>query len=53
MLGKTSGLKSSNKNKENIPTNMCSEMNAFDKLHSNINTLAINTALTTDQTHAQ
>ena len=52
MLGKTSGMKSSHKNKENVPKYICSEMNAFDEIHSNINTLTINTLITTDITHA-
>jgi len=53
MLWKNSGLKTSHKNKENIPTNIRWEINAFDELHSNVNTLTIKTVLETDITHAQ
>ena len=51
MLGKISGLKSSHTNKENIPTNICHETNAFEEIHSIINTLTINTVLTADITY--
>jgi len=53
MLGKTSGLKSSLKNKGNLPANICPEPKAFEELHSNINTMTINTVLTTDIMNAQ
>jgi len=53
MLGKTSELKSSHKNKENLPANICPEPKAFEESHSKMNTVIINTVLTTDIMHAQ